>query len=749
MSTHIFGIRHHGPGSARSLIHALQELEPDIVLVEGPPDANSLITHFADHEMVMPVAMLVYVPDTPRLAAYYPFAEFSPEYQAIRYAIQRDVAVRFMDLPQRYVMRIQKDALENDTSEIDRPLPEPADDPEQQLRSDPLGELARAAGYQDGERWWEHFIENQENNSDIFQGLLEAMTALREQIDLVDTPLNQKREAYMRRIIHEAERDGYQTIAVVCGAWHVPALANPPTRKHDRELLKGLKRIKVDVTFTPWTHSRLTMWSGYGAGIWSPGWYQHRWECNNQDLAVRWMTRVAQLLRTEDLEASPAQVIDAIRLAEALAAMRERAVPGLEEFNEATLSVFCYGNSAPIRIIYNRLIVGERMGNVPATVPMMPLQHDLQAEQKRLRLKEQATASELVLDLREERHRVRSHLLHRLNILEINWGTKVDSKQSSGTFKEVWALAWHPELTLKVIEKSIWGNTVYDAATAYTRELTQRLTDLPALTQLVNDVLLSNLPDAVAHVVTRLQAEASTSGNIQELMIALPALAEVLTYGNVRDTDGQMVRTVVDGMITRTCIGLPNACHQLDDEAARAMFQSILQFNHAIYLLDQSAYTTRWHEVLQQLAQQLQVHGIIRGRACRILLDTHAIALDEARRQMHLAMSLVSEPTDAAAWLEGFLYQSGLILIHDTQLLNILDQWVVSLSTEQFEHLLPVLRRTVSVFEEPERQQIGRIINGQTPQPTHHTQIDSQRANAILPILSELLGTHPPEAEEE
>ena len=43
MSTHLFGIRHHGPGSARSLRLALEALKPDIVLIEGPPDAQEVL----------------------------------------------------------------------------------------------------------------------------------------------------------------------------------------------------------------------------------------------------------------------------------------------------------------------------------------------------------------------------------------------------------------------------------------------------------------------------------------------------------------------------------------------------------------------------------------------------------------------------------------------------------------------------------------------------------------------------------
>ena len=91
MTVRVFGIRHHGPGSARSLLSALEYMGPDAVLVEGPPDAEDVLLLLARPEMVPPVALLVYPPDAPQDAAYYPFAGFSPEWQALRYALGRGV----------------------------------------------------------------------------------------------------------------------------------------------------------------------------------------------------------------------------------------------------------------------------------------------------------------------------------------------------------------------------------------------------------------------------------------------------------------------------------------------------------------------------------------------------------------------------------------------------------------------------------------------------------------------------------
>src|SRR4029453_14075304 len=98
-SVRVFGIRHHGPGSARSLRAALERLRPDAVLIEGPPEAAAVLDLAAEDAGGPPGALLPHGPDPPRRAAFYPLATFSPEWQAIRYGLTNGVPVRFIDLP--------------------------------------------------------------------------------------------------------------------------------------------------------------------------------------------------------------------------------------------------------------------------------------------------------------------------------------------------------------------------------------------------------------------------------------------------------------------------------------------------------------------------------------------------------------------------------------------------------------------------------------------------------------------------
>ena len=733
MSVTVFGIRHHGPGSARSLREALRAQNPDIVLIEGPPDANDLIALAADAQMSPPVALLIYLPNEPKLAVYYPFAEFSPEWQAIQYGLARNVPVRFIDLPQSHQFAL--DAGKSDESNLP-----------QEIRQDPLRWIAEASGYSDSERWWDHMIEQRRDSTESFNAIMELMSALREEVAKLDErppePREELREAYMRQSIRAAEREGFERIAVVCGAWHAPVLQTMPAAKVDTTLLKGLSKVKVSATWVPWTNGRLTYWSGYGAGIESPGYYQHLWSVPD-DVTVRWMIRVAQLLRGQDLDASSASVIEAVRLGHSLAALRDRPVPGLSEFNDAVRAVFCFGDDTPMQLIAEKLIVGELLGQVPEATPSLPLQQDLQREQKRLRLPPEATHNIRDLDLRKPNDLDRSRLLHRLRLLDIPWGT-IERATGKGTFREMWRLQWQPEFSVAVIEANVWGNTVSSAASARARSDADRLQELPALTALVENALLADLPEAIDHIMTRLEQIAALSNDIPHAMEALPALAGVLRYGNVRQTETAMVQKVVNGLVTRIVIGLPNACSALNDEAAEEMYDRLTQVHGALLTLQDADLTSDWNRVLVQLVNQQDIHGVIAGRCCRLLFEQKLLAADQVERRMGLAIAPAVEPAKSMAWIDGYLRGSGLILLHNEELWQILNAWVCSVKTEIFPQLLPLLRRTFSTFSAPERSQIGSLARrgagGRSSVSSTADSLDEERARKVLPLVAQILG---------
>jgi hypothetical protein len=419
--------------------------------------------------------------------------------------------------------------------------------------------------------------------------------------------------------------------------------------------------------------------------------------------------------------------------------------------------VFCFGNDAPLRLIHRKLIVGESLGRVPDATPMVPLQADLQREQKRLRMPVESGQQTLDLDLRKPTDLDRSRLLHRLELLGVPWGKPADHRGygagvAKGTFHEVWQLQWQPEFAVALIEAAVWGNTVLDAAGSFSRDRTDNAPDLPALTTLLDKVVLADLPAAVEHLMDRLQSEAAVASDVSHLMSALPALADVLRYGNVRQTDTRMIGHVVDGLVARVCIGLPPATSSLNDEAAAEMFTRMLAVNDAIILLQNDEHLRAWHDTLRQLADREGLHGLLAGRAVRLLLDAGRFDADEAARRMGLALSTANEPARAAAWVEGLLKGSALLLLHGEAAWDVIDGWLAGLPGDTFTQVLPLLRRTFSTFAAPERRQMGeRAKRGRARAPHRAAaagaaqDFDAARAEAVLPLLCRILGLEQPE----
>ena len=179
------------------------------------------------------------------------------------------------------------------------------------------------------------------------------------------------------------------------------------------------------------------------------------------------------------------------------------------------------------------------------------------------------------------------------------------------------------------------------------------------------------------------------------------------------------------------------------------MFTRLVQVHQAVAFLQNAEHLQAWHTTLTHLADQNGLHGLLAGRACALLFDQGVFSPDEVSRRLGLSLSTITDPALAAAWVDGLLKDNGSLLVHQDTFWHIMDAWVMNLLGDTFIALLPLLRRTFSTFTSPERRALGErarqglgVRRGAAIRPGTETipDFDVQRAEAVLPLVSKLLG---------
>ena len=845
MSVTLLGIRHHGPGSCRHVVQYLNELKPDLILLEAPSDVAPMLDFVPTLTQAQesplppalsqkaedkpevkegepkpqplpdmlrpPVALMAYQSDQPKNSAFYPFAEFSPEWQTMLYGKEHKVEVRPFDLPLSYTLAMRAEQMAQEaeaaaaltaqlaqeteqaaaeqaaeqgqgtaaeqgqgtaaealTSESElqdeaqgaEPTDAEAQDSPEHLVADPFDYLAELEGMADGEQWWESRIEQRLESKDIFAAVELAVTALRENLPEHSSKRDLVREAWMRKELRAALKEvgAEGKIAVVCGAWHVPALAQLASFKVKddnaliKELPKPLNKNKVGITWIPWTYSRLSYYSGYGAGINAPGWY-HLVFLHPDDDGTLWLTHVAEVLRGEGFDISVAHVMEAVRLARTLAALRGLNHPTLAEFNEAVTTVMGMGDDVVLRSVARALVIADRIGTIPSKVPMVPLLADVTATQKHLRQPFVEGIKEVILDLRKPLDLERSVFFHRLNLLGIAWA-KEEEASGRGTFKEKWQLEYRPELIVHIIEHAIYGNTLLEAVPNYVQAQMQEHPELKFITKLLEQVMTCDLPDLVAQMSARINDLAAQASDMRVLLESLPPLCAVVRYGNVRKFDFSAVRDMLETMLTRINVGGFLMCININDDAARELKDHLGQVNLALNTLNDEACSKIWHDFITKVQASGKVHPLISGCTTRLMRDHHTITNELILQALSYYSSVGNTPNDIAFWFEGFLENSGTVLLLDDVLWGLVNSFICNLDDESFAQVLPILRRTFATFEQHERTKLGQKAKNFDPDKATQTLAvvaptglpDDKLARPVINLVCSFLGVNLPAA---
>lgn len=710
----IFGIRHLSPAGAWHLRKLLDEVMPQIVLIEGPGDFTEELSYLTDNHTKPPVAIMAYTNETPIHTILYPFAEYSPEYQAVLWAHENQKEYRFIDLPSGVFLALSRAAGKEENVGEEGSL----------LVYRRLDELS---GEDTHETFWERTMEHFSEGHGYWKGAGEFGKNLRELTEGADSDYAETlvREAYMKRQIREVISSGIppEKIVVVTGAYHVEGLKSDAPELGDEEL-KRLPFVEVQKTLMPYSYYRLSSRAGYGAGNKAPAYYNLLWKGfvkGEADYAARsYLSKLAFWQRRNGNMVSSAEVIEAVRLSFSLAELHGYRIPALRDLRDAAITCMGHGNFGEIAQAVADTEIGTAIGSLPQGVSRTSIQNDFYRLLEELNLKRycSVTADDLHLDLREKLtvksqkaaflDMERSFFLHRLRVLGISFVNWQQVQQEKATWAEHWVLRWTPEAEIEIVEAQLKGDTVLQAASFQMKEEVEKGESIAAIAKIIEESFLCGMPDTVSYATAVLQKIAVEAGAVEEIAKTVHSLSVVIQYGTIRKISGEALLPVMEQLFLRACLLLPESC-VCDDNASREMIQGIQLLNEAV-LHHEFLSEERWLQVMTEIADRDDLNTKISGYAAAILLERGKITNAELEVKVERRLSKGIPADLGAGWFEGLSMKNRYALITRMSLWESLDRYLDTLDDQEFKRALLFLRRAFADFTAREKSDIAENL---------------------------------------
>lgn len=727
----VFGIRHLSPAGAFYLRKYLDRCKPKRILIEGPSDFNPFIGEIIRSDVLPPIAIMSYTLEAPIRTILYPFAEYSPEYQAMRWADEHGCKCLFCDLPSDIFLGIGEENEKIFLKELEKKNEGKEGGEEGEKREDIYAMLDGLCEDKDHESFWERTLEQAGDMYGYIRGAAGFGANLRD-LSLGrsrEDAENLVREAYMRRILKAALAEGIapEDIVMLVGAFHVEGIIEGLKKDFpamsDKELA-SLPRLPAKSTLMPYSYYRLSQRSGYGAGNRAPAYYELVWKglCRGESeyASLTYLSELGAFQREYGFLVSSAQIIEALRLARELARLQGGRIPVLRDLNDAALTCLAQGEFGKLAQASAAAQIGTKIGSVPEGVSRTSIQSDFYGSLKSLKLEKykSLTAEELALDLRENL-RVkseesafldlnRSFFLHRLRVLKIEFAKLLPSAQDKATWAENWMLQWTPEAEIQLIEAVLKGDTIEQALAFVFNENLEAASSISELAHMIEETFYCGMPKSLERAVNALQKTAVDAVAITEIAPACASLSMILGFGDIRKLDRSPLEPILSQLFLRACLVLPqeSAC---DDAAGKLLAEALIVL-HGVVVNHEFLDSGRWYALLSELAGRDDLNTRISGLAAAILLEAGKMDKEELGREMERRLSKGIPADLGAGWFEGLSMKNHYALIARLVLWERLSAYLDELDDEEFKRSLVFLRRAFADFNAEEKHRIAENL---------------------------------------
>lgn len=749
-----FPVRHHSPAAAALVADWIKTNRPAAVLVEGPSDYNHELDQLLlDHQL--PIAIYSYFrTDLGTCGAYYPFCEYSPEWLAITSAPACGAMLRFIDLPWSDVSRGDS----NTHRYADAHL----------RRGRYIEQLCRTMHVEDFDGLWDKLIESHRQLS--LEDYLARVHGLCLNIRLWEeevTASDAAREAYMteriREVMTQLPAENTRPVLVVTGGYHSSALAaalegwEPPGRVDSATIpaseaespVAAPAILEQGIALTSYSYQRLDSLTGYGAGMPSPGFYEHAWAQRTAGAKFSHQTLLSALvveLRKRNQTLSTADLIAVETSARALAALRGREHVWRSDLVDAVTSSLLkdeleYGCESPFLEAVHAVLRGKRLGKLASATRRPPLVGDIQQQLAAADLEMSRGARLVDLNLLEPADRAKSRLLHRLHVLRIRGyeykgGSDFLERDDLVKLWESWQVRWTTEFESSCIEASRYGTSLADAAAHCLLEQSQGIDrDIATATKLLLAAAQAGIDTISADLMQRLGTLLEQQSEFGAVTTALAHLLYLYCHDEVLGTS----QSPAIGELLRRCyersIWLLESLAQGSEKESQLVqgvkaIGECLERTGAKLSLDRSELIA----VLERAQAQSSKPAAVRGAAAGLLWK-----LGDATSEKILEILLLfANPDQLGDFLMGLFALAREVVQRDAQLIRAIDQLLLEFASQEFQTSLPSLRLAFTFFTPREKHHmlstLFTALGIKSSQPLARLQVDEQTAAEALAL---------------
>ncbi|MFI7130636.1 DUF5682 family protein [Nonomuraea sp. NPDC050153] len=743
---YLLGVRHHSPALAAVLPALLDAADPEVVCVELPADFQPWLVHLADPGTQAPVALAGARGDDGGLG-FYPFADFSPELVAIRWAWKRGAEVVCCDLP-------LSDpgwhaAAVSPVAEASPQGVSPGDgargvSPGDGARGVSFADgLARSSTGRDGDDMWDRAVEVLAPGCEpeaVRRAALGVGWALRRDAEAAGgvPAMDLAREAHMRHVLATVAAGG-RRVAAVIGSFHAPALRLPSDESAapDAAASRGEAVTRPPASsregspepvtsLVPYAFDLLDSRSGYPAGIRDPRWQQAVFAAGGdpekvRDGAARAITDLCRELRSAGHTAGTGEAVETLRLACDLARLRGLPAPGRGELLEAVTTVLGQGEplgrGRALARALDTVFVGTERGRTAPGTPRSGLGPAVEADLAALRLPcpDNPEPREVRLDpLRSELDARREVALRRLLVCGVTYGEPIEvmGTGDGAALTTRWRLAWTPAVPALLDLAGVRGVTLAQAAAGTLRETYRRQSaDGGPTCALILDGLRAaadcDLPDLVADRLADAAVALPATATLAELLQALDLLEALRrrhlpgTTPEGREQAAELSGTLLEAAV-RALPGLAGSDQPEDAVALVALASRAGEERLGLRMDDALAVLARTASPLMQGA----------ALAARVLLD-----LDGPASLGDRAAGWVDTATGPdgrlrlSRLLTGVLTAAGPLLQSAPAALDPLMNRVDGLTDKEFLDRLPALRGGFDTLSPAGRSRLLAVVS--------------------------------------